>query len=80
MILGGGLKGGQILGTYPERLDEDGDVGIGKGILLPTTSWESMWQPILQWLGVEDEQLDTVLPNRPNFPASDLMSQTDMFE
>ena len=62
------MQGGRILGTYPDRLGDDGEWNIGRGRVLPSTSWESMWRPVAQWMGVEDDRMATVLPNLANFP------------
>jgi len=35
--------------------------------MIPTTSYESVWNAIATWMGVEDAALDSVIPNRKNF-------------
>merc|ERR1712070_1176109 len=68
MFMGGGVKGGKIHGTYPNDLTDDGPQSIGRGRLSPTTSWEQLWEPVLEWLGITDNaKKDHVLPNRGNF-------------
>lgn len=65
MILGGDVKGGQILGDYPSDLTPNGLLVDDRGRFLPTTSWDSIWNGILQWVGVSEEtDLDYCLPNR----------------
>jgi len=65
MILGGDVKGGQILGEYPSDLTPDGPLVDDHGRFLPTTSWDSIWNGIVEWTGVIDEaDLDYCLPNR----------------
>jgi cullin-associated NEDD8-dissociated protein 1 len=67
VILGGSVKGGQMLGKFPSNL-EDPVLHLGNGILVPTTPWEGMWNGIAQWVGITQEQdLNKVLPNRKNF-------------
>jgi cullin-associated NEDD8-dissociated protein 1 len=67
-FLGGSVKGGQILGKYPSNLAESGDVNIGNGRMLPTNPWESLWNGVCQWMGIERaEALNTILPKRKNF-------------
>jgi len=39
---------------------------IEGGIIIPTLSWESIWNGIGEWFGVEGN-LDQILPNRRNF-------------
>ena len=84
-MFGGRVKGGRILGQYPEDLTATGPVnlGFGRGRIMPTTSWESVWNGIVQWMGVEtDEEMDYVLPNLHNVYGGDFFgpfSKADMF-
>jgi len=65
MVLGGDVKGGRILGKYPSDLTPASDLVDDRGRFLPTTSWDSIWNGILEWTGVtEDTDLDYCLPNR----------------
>lgn len=67
MIMGGDVKGRQILGEYPTDLTPAGLLVDGRGRFLPTTSWDSIWNGILEWTGVtEHTDLDYCLPNRFN--------------
>ena len=79
-IAGGGVKGKKIFGKYPEELGANSDLNVGRGRILPTTSWEAMWNSIAQWFGVVDSEMDTVLPNKKNFPSSDIFDKNDLFE
>ena len=64
-VMGGAVKGGQIHGKYPEDLTESGPYNIGRGRLLPTLSWESILNSVVQMMGIEtEEELDYCLPNR----------------
>uniref|UniRef100_A0A6V2KAH0 DUF1501 domain-containing protein n=1 Tax=Ditylum brightwellii TaxID=49249 RepID=A0A6V2KAH0_9STRA len=79
-LLGGSVDGGKILGTYPEFLDERSDYWTGRGRMIPTTPWESVWNGIGQWMGVRgDNDLGWVLPNRNNFDKCALFSDQDLF-
>jgi hypothetical protein len=42
-VAGGSVKGDQILGDYPDDLTDTGRLNIGRGRLIPTTSWEATW-------------------------------------
>ena len=57
MVMGGKVKGGQMHGQYPPDFTDDGPVGIGRGRLIPTHPWESMWNPISEWMGVDPNQV-----------------------
>jgi uncharacterized protein (DUF1501 family) len=73
------VKGGQIHGKFPSRFD-DPDIHIGNGILIPTTPWEAMWNGIAQWVGVPEQSLDQVLPNRKNFNRNTLFTKGKLFK
>lgn len=68
MLMGGAVKGGKIHGSYPNDLTANGAQNIGRGRLIPTTSWEQFWEPILDWIGITNAaKKDYILPNRGNF-------------
>jgi uncharacterized protein (DUF1501 family) len=79
-MVGGGVKGAQILGQYPSDLTDNSDLNIGRGRLIPTTSLDAMWHGVAQWMGVEEARMDEVLPNRGNFPAGSMFTSGDLFE
>jgi uncharacterized protein (DUF1501 family) len=65
--LGGHIKGGQILGEYPSDLTLAGPLVDGRGRIIPTTSWDAVWNGVLEWLGISDQtDLDYCLPNAAN--------------
>lgn len=80
-ILGGNVRGGQILGQFPDRLDEDyNDVSLGRGRVLPTTPWEAIWNGVSEWWGVDEEEKARILPHAANFPSSALFTQKQLFK
>lgn len=48
-MIGGSVKGGQVLGEYPDDLSDDGARNIGRGRLIPTSPWESVWNAVARW-------------------------------
>lgn len=79
-VVGGNVDGGQILGKFPERLNEiESAVNIGRGRILPTTPWESTWFGLSQWLGVPSIDMHTILPNLKNFHPATLFNATTLF-
>lgn len=79
-LLGGKVRGGQILGQFPPSLLETSDTNIGRnGRMLPTTPWEGIWSGLAEWFGVEASRLPNVLPNAPNFPASQVYDKSQLF-
>ena len=78
MVVGGGLNGNRVLGTYISAFEDDAPDVISNGRVLPTTPWESIWLGISEWMGVTPDQIDYVLPNAKNFPTQ-LFNQAEMF-
>jgi len=79
-VLGGTVKGGTILGDYPDNLTLYGpQITEERGRVIPTRPWDSVWNGICQWFGVTNtEELDVVLPNRNKF-TDVLFSKEQMF-
>eukprot|EP00956_Cyclotella_meneghiniana_P012269 scaffold17437_cov79-Cyclotella_meneghiniana.AAC.1 len=54
MMFGGDVKGRQIVGSYPGNLTDDGELSLGRGRMIPTTSWDAVFLPLAEWAGVEE--------------------------
>ena len=80
-ILGGGIKGGRLLGKYPRPLDATNEFMIARGRLIPSTPWDAVWNGIANWFGLYDPaDLDFTLPNRDSFDkCNDLFFDKDLF-
>jgi hypothetical protein len=77
-MAGGAIKGKQIMGSYPASLLPDDDQILGRGRVIPSTPWDSVFNAIGEWVGITSvTDLDRVLPNRQKFQT--LWSQTDFF-
>jgi uncharacterized protein (DUF1501 family) len=77
---GGAVNGGVIHGDYPADITASGPLNLGRGRLIPTLSWESMFNPIIEWMGVvSDEDLDYCMPNRHK-TGTTLFSMEDVFQ
>eukprot|EP00538_Stauroneis_constricta_P006056 CAMPEP_0119562960 /NCGR_PEP_ID=MMETSP1352-20130426/22092_1 /TAXON_ID=265584 /ORGANISM="Stauroneis constricta, Strain CCMP1120" /LENGTH=2119 /DNA_ID=CAMNT_0007611481 /DNA_START=203 /DNA_END=6559 /DNA_ORIENTATION=- len=80
-MMGGGIKGKVVRGSYPTDLSADGPHNIGRGRIIPSLPYEAPWQAIAQWMGVTDpSDLDTVLPNRDSFDECLLFTDGQLFE
>ena len=56
------MDGGQILGEYPVDITPAGPLNLGRGRILPTTSWDAVWNGISEWMGADsDSELDDSL-------------------
>ncbi len=75
-VAGGSVDGGKILGEFPE-LASDKPLIFSPGIVVPTTPWESLWNSVAQWFGVDEGDLDTILPHRGTF--DNLFQEDDLF-
>ena len=80
-MIGGKVRGGQILGKFQDSMLEGNDVDVGRGRVLPTTPWEAVWNGVSEWFGVEDPaERAKILPHSVNFPAETLFSKAELFE
>jgi uncharacterized protein (DUF1800 family)/uncharacterized protein (DUF1501 family) len=78
-LAGGGVKGRRIVGQYPPTFSLDYEYNIDRGRLIPTTSWDSIFNAIAEWMGLDSEsELSSMLPNRPRF--RDVFPAATLFE
>eukprot|EP00912_Choanoflagellata_sp_UC4_P001544 UC4_evm1s976 len=56
-LVGGGTRGGQIHGLYPEVRVDGPNAVSATGQMLPGSPWEAIWKPLAQWFGVEDSKI-----------------------
>jgi uncharacterized protein (DUF1501 family) len=69
LILGGGISGGRIIGTFPD-LDLGGSMDLnGYGTWIPTLSVSQMAGGIGSWMGLTPTQVSAVFPDLINFPT-----------
>eukprot|EP01046_Picozoa_sp_COSAG06_P035594 COSAG06_NODE_3840_length_4849_cov_10.784000_2_plen_135_part_00 len=78
--MGGNVKGGTIHGEYPELRIDGPQCVSANGHMMPGIPWEAMWKPISLWLGVEESQLNDVMPNLHEFGEEWLLDPNDVFE
>lgn len=73
IVMGGGVDGGKIFGNFPGSLTSVidptlGNLDLGRGRLIPTTSVDEMAAELAMWYGVDNAtDLQTILPNIGNF-------------
>lgn len=78
-IVGGSVKGGNILNNYPSSL-VDSDRDLGRGRLIPEHPWESVMVPVAEWMGMESSQREVVFPNVNFFAQDDLIPYASLFD
>jgi uncharacterized protein (DUF1501 family) len=67
LIVGGGIRGGRIIGTIPEP-ELGGSLDLnGEGTWVPALSVTQMTAAIGSWMGLSSAQLATVFPDLSNF-------------
>ena len=71
LVVGGAVAGQQLYGDYP-LLEIGGDVDVGGGRMIPSTSADQYAATLAQWFGIPDNDLDIVAPNLSNFAQRDL--------
>ena len=73
LVMGGGIDGGKILGDFPLSLASpidptNGNLDLGRGRLIPTTSVDELAAELAMWFGVDNaSDLELVLPNIGSF-------------
>lgn len=73
-LMGGAVKGKQVLGSFPSLSlggVDDGDQWK-KGRWVPTTSSDQVGATLMEWLGVPSSQLVSVFPSLANFSQKTL--------
>lgn len=69
LVIGGGVKGGRIIGTYPD-LELNGSLDFnGAGTWIPSLSVTQMTAGIGTWMGLSSSQIAGVFPDLANFPT-----------
>jgi uncharacterized protein (DUF1501 family) len=77
IMMGGSVKGGQIVGDYP-HLKAGSPLEIGRGRMIATTPWEGAFAPIAGWLGiVDDDDRNYILPNIGSFDREENLFETE---
>ena len=54
-MFGGDVKGGIIKGEYPKSFSPTEPTNVGRGRLLPTTSWDALFYGLTQWMGITNQ-------------------------
>ncbi|OED37676.1 hypothetical protein AB833_22675 [Chromatiales bacterium (ex Bugula neritina AB1)] len=71
MVMGGSVIGGDIYGQIP-RIAVDGPDDARNGRIVPTTSVAQYAATQLSWLGLNDSEIDGMLPSLKNFENRNL--------
>ncbi|MBC8125969.1 MAG: DUF1501 domain-containing protein, partial [Gloeobacteraceae cyanobacterium ES-bin-144] len=66
-VLGGGVNGGRVYGSYPDVALNGPNVVTSRGITLPAVSVDEYFAELALWLGVSAGELPSVLPRINTF-------------
>ena len=70
-VVGGGVSGKQLYGTYPTlAVNGPDDTQLGRWI--PTTAVDEYAATLARWFGVSETNLHQILPNLSRFPRTDM--------
>lgn len=71
-VIGSGVVGGQIYGTFPLLALGGADDANTRGTLIPSTAVDQYGSTLAQWFGVGASSLSQVFPNIGNFASNKL--------
>jgi uncharacterized protein (DUF1501 family) len=71
-IIGGGVLGGKMYGTFPSLALGGPNDANTRGTLIPTTGVDQYGATMAQWFGVSVSNLSKVFSNIGNYPTSNL--------
>lgn len=72
LVLGGGVDGGRIYGTFPNLQIGGPDDSGSAGRWIPTTATDQYGATLSRWFGLSPQLLPSVFPNIGNFGVTDL--------
>jgi uncharacterized protein (DUF1501 family) len=67
IVVGGGVQGGKLFGSFPELAIRGPQDSGGQGNWIPTTSTEAYAATLGRWFGANEEVLGQVFPRLGNF-------------
>jgi uncharacterized protein (DUF1501 family) len=67
MVVGGGVQGGKLFGSFPDQTIRGPQDSGGQGNWIPTTSTEAYAATLGRWFGANDEVLGQVFPRLSGF-------------
>lgn len=71
IVMGGGISGGRVYGSYPATLAANNSLDVGRGRLIPTTSVDEYAAEMVLWFGIgNNADLELILPNVRTFFAA----------
>jgi len=72
LIMGGGVKGNSVYGTFPTVALGGPDDADQNGRWIPTTALDQYGATLASWFGVSNADLPSIFPNLKNFQTTNL--------
>lgn len=72
IVLGAGVKGGNLYGAFPTLALGGPDDSGSRGAMIPTTSIDQYGATLARWFGVPQAGLNAIFPNLANFLSTDV--------
>jgi uncharacterized protein (DUF1501 family) len=73
LVMGGAIHRGKIYGTFHNmQVGASNPADAGQGRLIPSYSVDQYAATLSKRMGANASDLNSVLPNLPNFPTTDL--------
>jgi uncharacterized protein (DUF1501 family) len=72
LVIGGGVRGGEMVGTFPNLELQGPDDAGDRGVWIPTSSLDQYGASLAGWFGVAQNDLAAVFPNLKNFSGGPL--------
>ena len=72
LVLGGGVKGGEMYGRFPPLVRAGPDDAGSNGSWIPTTAVDQIGSTLGSWFGMPQGDIDQVFPNLANFSTKNL--------
>ncbi|MFO1324930.1 MAG: DUF1501 domain-containing protein [Burkholderiales bacterium] len=72
IVVGGGVKGGAMYGTFPDLVKGGSQDSGNNGAWIPTTAVDQVGSTLGKWFGMPQSDIDQVFPNLANFSVKDL--------
>ncbi|KAL7569362.1 hypothetical protein ACA910_010449 [Epithemia clementina (nom. ined.)] len=81
-VAGGGIKGKRGLCQYPSDITSTSPLNVGRGRMLPTCAWESVWNPVVEWMldgQVSNAERNAILVNAAK-SGTTMYKMADLFQ
>jgi uncharacterized protein (DUF1501 family) len=72
LVVGGAVRGGELYGTFPDFVLDNGDDAYNQGIWIPTIATDQYAATLASWFGLSASDLTSAFGNLAHFKTSNL--------